>query len=168
METTLQLRPTPLVPPVAASNSALETLTEGNAQSLFFSKLPVEIRNQIYALALPTASTIRSGNLDSLATFRSDPPITRVCKQARSETLPLYYGSNEFQLDTYGHGRGSTSTVREWFRILGEERAGLVKHIHLGLTANWGSNPPKRFQGLQTLTVDGKELFVEYSFTENV
>ncbi|KAK5120882.1 hypothetical protein LTR85_005949 [Meristemomyces frigidus] len=83
--------------------------------------LPPELRNRIYDLAVrpdpgeggvtgeqsicvQTAFerlyNIRHGNL---TTWRTQPSITRVCRQTRDEALPIYYAANTFVAYLFDH-----------------------------------------------------------------
>ena len=76
--------------------------------------LPAELRNQIYDLALIQAQPIRLSYNDALrvghnrqpahaelATRMRQPPLTRACRQIRSEPLKTFYGNNMFTVCTY-------------------------------------------------------------------
>ncbi|KAK3705625.1 hypothetical protein LTR37_013233 [Vermiconidia calcicola] len=55
-----------------------------NANSVLL-RLPAELKNNIYELVLPRNRAI---TLDT----RRDPPLTRVCRTVRNESLPIYLG----------------------------------------------------------------------------
>ena len=54
-----------------------------------FSKLPQELSNAIYSLAMTDTSSIE-------ITKTSPPPLAQTCRQVRAESLAVYYGMNEF------------------------------------------------------------------------
>lgn len=69
-------------------------------------KLPAELRNYIYGLALLKRSTVwatheynlevRQYDAFTLSMHNAEPPLTRVNREIRSETLPVYYAINTF------------------------------------------------------------------------
>ena len=73
---------------------------------LSFLSLPPEIRNHIYDLSVPTSRTFVIGPWRP-NTQRMQPPVTRVCKQIRNETLPMFVARNNFRI------RASTEHMRE-------------------------------------------------------
>ncbi|KAK3701914.1 hypothetical protein LTR37_015225 [Vermiconidia calcicola] len=50
-------------------------------------RLPAELKNDIYERVLPRHSTI-------ILDARRDPPLTRVCRTIRNESLPIYFGQS--------------------------------------------------------------------------
>ncbi|KAK5686565.1 hypothetical protein LTS10_002685 [Elasticomyces elasticus] len=77
-----------------------------NTTPAFF-RLPPELRNLIYELALPRNENYTSVRLYTLkdldhwlpsATTRSTPPLLATCTLIRAEGLPIFYGSNKFWL----------------------------------------------------------------------
>jgi hypothetical protein len=81
-------------------------------QSFQFLKLSGEIRNAIYLLAVvcsggvrPLSKTehreLKSLGLPQAKEYHRQPAITRVSRQLRHETLPLYYAKNVFHFDPY-------------------------------------------------------------------
>ncbi|SMY27234.1 unnamed protein product [Zymoseptoria tritici ST99CH_1A5] len=79
-----------------------------------FGKLSPELRNEVYSHLLPENRTIRllPHTLPHALSSRSQsfdpvqPPITRVCRQIRSETKPMLYGNNKFVLPLTTHDGG--------------------------------------------------------------
>ena len=68
--------------------------------------LPPELREQIFSYAVTSPKQTVTFRLDKyqLETYDQarQPPLTLVSKQIRHETLPLYYGNNNFVLHTEG------------------------------------------------------------------
>ncbi|KAK3724907.1 hypothetical protein LTR37_000955 [Vermiconidia calcicola] len=57
-------------------------------------KLPAELRNRIYGLALPETVVAHSYyRRQSFETEVRQPSLTRVCKQLRNESLPVFYST---------------------------------------------------------------------------
>ena len=67
--------------------------------------LPAELRNRIFSLAVvrddPIALTRLTprGIRTRTTSVPAPPSIARVCRQARNEVIPIYYGGNTFWLD---------------------------------------------------------------------
>lgn len=57
------------------------------------------------------------------------PDLTRVCRQIRAETLPMFYGNNQFVLDGDYHD----TRYRKWLRIIGHKNAALLRTVTLCL-----------------------------------
>lgn len=57
--------------------------------------------------------------------WRAQPAITQISRQVRQETLPIYYGVNEF----IAYGEDDPETVVKWLKSIGKINAGLVKHF---------------------------------------
>lgn len=108
--------------------------------------LPPELRTHIYEFALvePSPLTLHS-NMDprrdavKLTTACNDrvinlawlqPPLTRVCRQIRSEALPIFYFRNTF-LDTAGTRYLHFSDLMIWLRCIGPENCSMIQHIEL-------------------------------------
>ena len=70
------------------------------------SRLPTELRNTIYTMALLSPSHIDIKiNLTRPKTRRWRPaPLLQTCRQIRHETLAIYYGGNDFRVDIVGSG----------------------------------------------------------------
>lgn len=68
----------------------IDTLESADRNLKFpFLKLPAELRNIIYKLVLVATPT-------TTVTSRTQPPLTKVCKQVRNEALSIYYAYNQF------------------------------------------------------------------------
>ncbi|KAG8158243.1 hypothetical protein KVR01_012004 [Diaporthe batatas] len=63
------------------------------AACLSFLDLPAEIRNTIYRFSLIESSP------DQRIRGLVQPPLARTNRQVRSESLPIYYGNNRFQVE---------------------------------------------------------------------
>ncbi|KXT08398.1 hypothetical protein AC579_7310 [Pseudocercospora musae] len=66
------------------------------SKSFCFIDLPAELRNRVYAFAFQNEK--RFGEQRSLALLAT-PAVTRVSKQIRQETLPLFFATTSFRLD---------------------------------------------------------------------
>ena len=67
-----------------------------------FQTLPSELRNSIYKMLVILERPIK---IDTV-----QPAITRVCRQLRAESLPIFYGNNIF-LDPVWWGEYKTTNV---------------------------------------------------------
>ncbi|KAK3683281.1 hypothetical protein LTR37_020394 [Vermiconidia calcicola] len=65
-----------------------------------FFKLPAELRNQIYELVVPVGREIkRSQNFYARSQDCRLPTLLQLCRRAREEVLPLFYGRNLVVID---------------------------------------------------------------------
>ncbi|KAK3713460.1 hypothetical protein LTR37_008418 [Vermiconidia calcicola] len=65
-------------------------------------KLPAELRNRIYELALPRSEVVHAAyrSAEYVEPRVKQPALTRTCKQIRAEALPLFYGAVRVGLAT--------------------------------------------------------------------
>lgn len=82
--------------------------------SLF--KLPYELRLEIYACVLVRDSENRIVVGEGQA--YKQPPLTRVCRQLRNETLPVFHGQNCFEIKIPGHP-GWYASSATWIMSVG-------------------------------------------------
>ncbi|KAI5365266.1 hypothetical protein Slin15195_G048020 [Septoria linicola] len=85
------------------------------------SKLSAELRNEIYRLALTTNKqlTICSSKLHDGRQKKptaTQPPLTKVCKQSRRESLQMFYNLNTFIISVSGAPRGSRDLRADFLR----------------------------------------------------
>lgn len=85
---------------------SLSRLSERSADPSGLLQLPPEIRDVIYEFALTSDHPVVTFRLD---TYQQDsyqeatqPPLTRVSRQVRQESLPIYFDCNEFILHAEG------------------------------------------------------------------
>ena len=78
------------------------------------------------------------------------PDLTRVCRQVRDDTLPMFYGSNHFVLDGDCYG----TSYRKWLRVIGPRNVALLRTVTLSL----GVKPDKPCQREMTIN-DAKAIF---------
>lgn len=66
------------------------------------------------------------------------PAITKVCRQLRQETLPIYYGANEFVIPAQvawtqdawmARVRVSYPLAKRWLRAIGPDNVRLLRHV---------------------------------------
>ena len=95
--------------------------------------LPKELRDEIFShLLLKPQNTITM--LSNSHCFRSEisaaqPTISRVCKQLRAETLPIFYSSNRF-LAELGDPE-DLATAKNWLLAIGDENVRHLRHLVL-------------------------------------
>ena len=73
-------------------------MTDHNTHGTCFLDLPAELRNEIYIEALVWEDDI-IGTVPNSGI--PEPPLLFVSRQVRSESLPVYYGSNVFVVCSY-------------------------------------------------------------------
>lgn len=63
--------------------------------------------------------------------WTKQPALTRVSREVRAETLPIYYKKNEFvAFSSYrGPGFGDLEATRQYLSSIGSQNAGLIKHL---------------------------------------
>ena len=123
------------------------------SQTIPFTDLPAEVRNGIYTYALVGEQQISiysypedanryglpsrlmrelSGDVLGLQRRVAQPPITRTSKQIRAETLPIFYGSNEFGGYFYGKDLFTAPTTLRWVDMIGtKNRELMIKPMEL-------------------------------------
>ncbi|KAK5113577.1 hypothetical protein LTR85_010805 [Meristemomyces frigidus] len=78
----------------------------GQAQRCRLLELPPELRDAIFEFALTSDKTLVTFRLDTYQrdsyTQATQPPLTRVSRQLRHESIPIYYAANDFVLHTEG------------------------------------------------------------------
>ena len=62
------------------------------------------------------------------ATIRNQPDITKVCKQIRTDTLPMYYSNMHIKVRGVEEYLGKQFA---WFERIGKANAALLKHIYI-------------------------------------
>ncbi|KAF2723433.1 hypothetical protein K431DRAFT_282895 [Polychaeton citri CBS 116435] len=123
----------PLGPPHEAPPTYQETKAETSSRGMtcFFS-LPAELREQIYSelLAIPSTVTMHPGHqFYRDEAYAVQPPITRVNRLIRSETLPLFYSSNTIsaQLDQ----TEDLALAKQWLHAIGDSNTRHLRHMSL-------------------------------------
>lgn len=107
--------------------SILQSTTVPNMHSAklkSFLDLPAEIRNQVYALAIPTC---QSFNISSYTPQRRSPflplvSLLQTCHQIYSEVTPIVYGSNTFTIC-------SPSKLQAWLSSIGPRASHLLRKL---------------------------------------
>lgn len=79
----------------AATNDEPADITPSQLESPLF-RLPAELRNAIYEMALTATSVLELEPWRTRATAPTQPPLTRTCRAIRAEALPIFYSSNDF------------------------------------------------------------------------
>lgn len=64
---------------------------------MLFLEIPAELRNMVYGHLIDTDQIIACNAVNSK--HKRPPAITQVCPKIRAETVPMYYGSNKFQIE---------------------------------------------------------------------
>ncbi|TKA75036.1 hypothetical protein B0A49_02183 [Cryomyces minteri] len=111
-----------------------------------FLKLPGELRNQVYRLALVyrLRISVMPGS-EELA----QPPLTHVCRQIRSESLPFFYGGNHFQVFIY---IVPESTFVSWLGMIGDNNRALIRRL-LFFESCWKSDAQAPLRKLRAFDI---------------
>jgi len=112
-----------------------------------FASLPAELRLRTFEYVMLYDGTLKAKKEmhpgTQLALWpRGYPPIamSRTCRQARNETLPIFYGSNEFEIELGYIGQDSSTlervdkrvgVVANWLFRMGLRQARLLRHVRI-------------------------------------
>ena len=113
-----------------------------------FDKLPAELRNQIYELALDRDggdpfevqlqhNDIDVDNEDDLIVVRPSrmPSLLHLNRQIRHEALPIFYDQTQFTA-TFASTEAATRTVRDWLEVIGATQASKIKNLEVRFECN--------------------------------
>lgn len=111
------------------------TTNAGTAEPLLL-KLPPELRNYIYELALVEPYTMDLEAEDvagRIAEVVLQPDLTRTCKQIRQEALPIFYGRNTFEIyvcsDWPGEHAEPFLVLPRWLHLIGAANRQTVQRV---------------------------------------
>ena len=82
------------------------------------------------------------------------PSITRISRQVRTESLPVYYGANEFFFEPYDRKENANTPVefpyvQRWLKAIGPENRNLLKTVSIrGGSLNYRWYSARRFVAL--------------------
>lgn len=120
-----------------------------------FERLPAELRNRIYHLALvedePIEVTDNFGLILKPYAPSHQPALTRTSRQIRSETLPIYYGENAFLMGA-GEADIYFATFFQWTYPI-EHHMKLIRMV--GTCWHVGSPPQQQFAYLTAMVGEG-------------
>ena len=109
-----------------------------------------------------------SGHAAHIKNGVEQPALTKVSKQVRDETLPIFYGSQSFLLTLFDREVDSAS-IFKWVRTIGKDNAGLLRKVSIVVRSNkdlkYAENeliPALKRQGLKTEGRDVKVLRLPY------
>ncbi|KAK5114558.1 hypothetical protein LTR85_010135 [Meristemomyces frigidus] len=91
-----------------------------------FARLPPELRNRIFDLALTRSNGCRI-ELDQMQNYNQ---LTRTCRQIRAETHAVFYSQNDFLVGS-DYDNKWVCKFRELLRLLGAEIVGRIKVLHI-------------------------------------
>ena len=119
-----------------------------NVNRLKLFDFPTEIRNHIFRLALIEDKPIVAGRerTSSLWYAHPLPPgLVRVCRQARSEAIPIFYGGNIFSLP-------DIIEVRYWHDLLAKSIESAAKAVnHIAVVKQYQLDRDERFSYMRLL-----------------
>ena len=90
-------------------------------QDTTFLDLPAEMRNEIYGYAIPCQQLIAVNHTQP---YLLEPNLLAVNRQVRSETLPFFYGENDFQI------QGSSPAVK-FLRSLSTQKTRSLRSLQI-------------------------------------
>ncbi|KAK4549770.1 hypothetical protein LTR36_005071 [Oleoguttula mirabilis] len=93
-----------------------------------FTKLPAELRNQIYGYHL--------ADFQKSIYAPSQPPLSKTCRLIRQEFIPLFYGTCCFEvrlLRICGQRVTMSDRMLLWLRSTAAEHIALIRHLHLSI-----------------------------------
>lgn len=137
----LRVRKLTAVAAMVASTDGSVTVDDQDSD---FLRLPGELRNRIYDMALiadhqpitaePWTLYDKSGHLNGL-----QPALARCCRSLRAEALPVFYSKNAFQLHVWpAKGRANAS---RWLRAIGAPNRAHVGSVYISRPSS-GTRPP--------------------------
>lgn len=94
-----------------------------------FSRLPQELRNEIYHLALIEEDTVQINT--ELHRVWKAPPLLHTCRQIRTEALPIYFGNNAFA--SAAPFSVPPLQLQAWCTMIGKEARPFIHTIRLEL-----------------------------------
>ncbi|KAK0363928.1 hypothetical protein LTR91_014067 [Friedmanniomyces endolithicus] len=145
--------------------------------------LPPELRNRIWELCIGDTTSIRKGlqSEDSVILAKGhrlldvqrtvqQPPLTRVCRQMRSEALPMFYSGRTFLWHRFGRasgvspyargdGPGDACAVVRWVKAIGDRNRGWLSRVLLQYEAV--DLMKKRDAGRELVEVVGRDGVVD-------
>ncbi|KAF2480887.1 hypothetical protein BDY17DRAFT_326760 [Neohortaea acidophila] len=87
-----------------------------------FGRLSPELRNMIWKLAVTQGGPTYIGFRE-----KPEPPITRVCKQIRQESILVFYSEATFAVCVDLRSNQSKERLTQWYKSIGAEVCALVK-----------------------------------------
>lgn len=91
-----------------------------------FARLPPELRNHIYFLALVNSDQTQVKR--RISKFWKAPSLLQTCSQIRTEALPIHYGNNTFTIIHWD----ALEAIEIWLRAIGPNARGFLRKVHMG------------------------------------
>lgn len=116
---------------MSTSSLACQLTIGRNMDKSPLSRLPAELRNFIYGLALSYEEPIAINK--SECRLWAPPALLHCCREIRREARGLYYSSNIFRVDwRYECSRyGSDESLADWLEVLDPSCRSTVRRIYL-------------------------------------
>lgn len=111
--------------------SSLQDQDRTNQQAFRMLDLPAELRTRIYELVVikaPVIDTTITRDHVEIANMLIQPPLCRVCRQVRNESLPIFYGANVFLTICSSYGRGLVDL--KWLQQLDTEHQRMLRNLY--------------------------------------
>ena len=103
-----------------------------------FLRLPAELRNHIYQMVLVKSDLIDttcSSTFYKMQALVAQPALTKVCRQIRAETLPIFYGANVFlvakRYNCIMDWNIGSPPMDAWFQAVGRTSCRRFKHLYI-------------------------------------
>lgn len=122
--------------------SCNDTGDEDGLKYSLLSKLPAELRIQIFELALTSPTAYGVGDQRPINRQAVQPPLTRTCRQIRKEALPVFYECNTFNF--YLNFEYGVERVRKWMQSMSESSASIQTIRSVGLEGYIAEDWPRR------------------------
>lgn len=123
--------------------------------------LPPELRNYIYDLSIPSNKTFVVGPWRP-STRQMQPPLTRCCKQIRSEVLPMFVARNRFEV------RPSTDIAREKSSMLISPLiSNLLQHLEVNVCPFSTAYKVTIARDLQGIWVWNMQIYRDFHLPKN-
>ncbi|KAK8084335.1 hypothetical protein PG997_005606 [Apiospora hydei] len=155
----------PLIPRQPSSDGAANGSSSRDEGCHLLAKLPLELRNAIYALLLPATppqypSSFRRYRMPASARPRFwTPAIAQTCRQVRHEVLTLYLGDNLLRVGLWVQEPWDVLYLERWLQDLGDD-ARLVRRFAITHQTVWADTTftvvPDAF-GVESETLVGIE-----------
>lgn len=93
-------------------------------------RLPPELRNTIYEMALTEASVLELKPLFKRTPAATQPPRLRACRATRAEALPIFHS----KIDSVAaiHSVGDEKRLQHWLTAIGPHNRVHLRHVLLG------------------------------------
>lgn len=114
---------------MAANVSPHAAMTSTTTTSHLIDKLPAELRNRIYRLALHTQDKIEI----TPAGFEGSMALLQTCKQVRQEAIGIFFAENGFKVTV---NLDMSNALCGWMSAIGDDSIRLLKDVSISIIAS--------------------------------